>query len=190
MTSNLVTPVFNTPRLLLRPFILQDAAEMFQNYAGDARVTKYMSWEHHKTVEDSEKVIRHWLTRYEEKTLCNWAIIEKLTGRLIGSIGLTDYGLGDPLELGYCLMRELWGKGYTTEAAKEVLRYAFADMGEARIDAYYAHENEASGAVMKKLGMTFVKQIRQQMRKGQPEWLLDIYTITRDQFLQRWPKND
>ncbi len=50
-----------TPRLLLRPFTLDDASAMFSNWANDPEVTKYMTWNPHQNEEVTKAIIKMWL---------------------------------------------------------------------------------------------------------------------------------
>lgn len=53
-----------TKRLLLRPFTIEDAPAIYKNYASNPQVTKYLSWEPHQSVTDSEEIIKTWVEQY------------------------------------------------------------------------------------------------------------------------------
>lgn len=78
--------------------------------------------------------------------------IELSDGAYVGEIGYTLSG--DAADLGYFIRPELWNHGYTTEAAREVLRHAFEEVGVARVEAGCISENAGSERVMQKCGMT------------------------------------
>jgi [ribosomal protein S5]-alanine N-acetyltransferase len=85
-------------------------------------------------------------------------------------------------EMGYWIGRPYWGRGYCTEAARELLRYGFENLGLARIFACHFKENEASGRVMRKLGMTREGDLRHHVIKwGVPQDLV-LYGILRSEF--------
>lgn len=122
--------VLETERLILRPWRLEDAADMYA-YAKNPNVGPNAGWKPHESVEESKAILESWIHSDEEEDI--WAIVPKETGRACGSIGLhqDERRLGVPncRELGYVLGQEQWGKGYMTEAAKAVLRYGFAELG-------------------------------------------------------------
>src|SRR5215210_6926705 len=74
--------------------------------------------------------------------------------RLVGSISLLLHPPHDNAELGYWIGKPYWGRGYATEAAEEVVRYGFEDLGLHRIHAKHLGSNPASGRVMRKVGMS------------------------------------
>jgi len=73
----------------------------------------------------------------------------------VGGIGLTVNSINQRASLGYWLGVDYWGQGYVTEAAREILRYGFEDLGLNRIEAQFLTRNPASGRVMAKAGMRF-----------------------------------
>ncbi len=89
-----------------------------------------------------------------------FALELKASQELIGCCGLEfvlhrdERGNTPEVEIYYRLGRDYWGHGYATEAAQEVLRHAFEDLGLQRVIAHAASANTASLAVMRRLGMT------------------------------------
>lgn len=142
-----------TDRLILRPWSEDDAEECFK-YAKDPRVGPAAGWQPHASVDDSRRVIRDILAVPE-----TYAVVLKKTGLPIGSVGLHHNDLAkndDEAELGYWLGAPYWGLGLIPEAAREVLRHAFLDLGLARVWCGYYDGNEKSRRVQEKLG--FVHQ--------------------------------
>jgi [ribosomal protein S5]-alanine N-acetyltransferase len=85
------------------------------------------------------------------------AIVDKESGRFIGWCGLDQRDPRKPCPvLFYLLERAYWGRGLATEAATELLRFAFDELGLVRVDGSCAPENAASRRVMEKLGMRYV----------------------------------
>ena len=86
---------------------------------------------------------------------------EPAGGRCIGFVGLMVPRFQAPfmasldpvVEVGWRLRRDAWGRGYATEAAREVLRHGFETLGLPGIVSYTAVPNEPSRAVMRRLGM-------------------------------------
>ena len=82
-------------------------------------------------------------------------------GELAGLIGLHVKPRDHAAEIGYWVGVPYWGRGYATEAARAVLRFGFEDLGLNKIYAGYFARNEASGNVMRKLGMRHEGTLRQ-----------------------------
>ena len=111
----------HTERLTLRPFELEDAQAMFDGWASDPEVTKYLTWPTHETVETTRRVLGEWLPLYEKAEYLNFAIESKETGQLIGNIAVVGYLEDRTLPvIGYSLSRAHWNKGYMTEACRRL----------------------------------------------------------------------
>ena len=143
-------------RLILLPFVLQDADAVFQNWAADPEVTRFLSWKPHQTVAVTKAVIASWQKDYRGSGRCHWGIVRKETGGLIGNIAVVESGR-DWAELGYCIGRACWGQGIVTEGARAVIDYLFSETALSSIRARHHPDNPASGAVMHKAGMRFIK---------------------------------
>ncbi|MCL2826353.1 MAG: GNAT family N-acetyltransferase [Eggerthellaceae bacterium] len=149
------TPQLETPRLVLRPLRIDDAADAFERWASDPDVARYMSWSLHRSIYDTLT----WLG-FECATLASpdnftFGYVLKGTGGLIGSGGIHFSDEYHGFELGYNLMKEQWGKGYATEAARRILDFATDELGIATFHASHATDNTASGNVLSKLGFTY-----------------------------------
>ncbi len=113
MTSKFLNnPTLETERLILRKFDIPDAQDVFE-YAKHPEVTKYMTWETHRSVEDSKGYI-HWaLERYEKDEAGEWGVELKETGRIIGAMGFVQLDLPNFCgAIGYALSKEYWGKDH------------------------------------------------------------------------------
>jgi [ribosomal protein S5]-alanine N-acetyltransferase len=103
---------------------------------------------------------------------------------LIGGIGLDDINLRHRhAELGYWIGLEFWGRGYCTEAAEAVLGFGFERMGLERIFARHFTRNPASGAVMRKLGMTYEGRLRHHFERWGGFEDAECYGLLREE----WP---
>ena len=154
--THLGTVPLETERLILRPFRLDDAEAMYQNWASDPEVTKTLMWPTHESVETSRAVLADWVGRYGEKDYYQWAIVPKNGGdRPAGSIAVVRQD--DTLRMvhiGYCLGRSWWGQGVMTEALAALRRFFFCEVGVNRVESRHGTHNPASGRVMQKCGMT------------------------------------
>lgn len=142
--------ILETERLILRPWDESDAEECFK-YSRDPRVGPAAGWVVHTDVEYSRRVIKEILAVPE-----TYAVVLRSTGLPIGSISLhfeSDLtGREDECELGYWIGAPYWGMGLATEAAKEMLRHAFLDLGVRTVYAGYYDGNERSKRVQEKCG--------------------------------------
>lgn len=147
--------MLRTERLLLRKWTQADADSLFQ-YASDPEVGPITGWPPHKSVEESKEIIRNVLNGPE----C-YAICEKENNIAIGSIELRLNGntnmtmRDDACELGYWLGQPFWGRGYMPEAAKELLRHGFEDLGMEVVWCGFYDGNQKSKRVQEKLGFVF-----------------------------------
>jgi ribosomal-protein-alanine N-acetyltransferase len=95
----------------------------------------------------------------------DWAVVERESGRMIGTCGFTRFDLPhNSAEIGYVLNPDFHGRGYGTEAAARVVRFGFERLRLHRIEARFIQGNEASLHVMEKLGMRLEGYRRDGMR--------------------------
>lgn len=163
------TNTIETTRLVLRRLQLSDAKMMFSNWTADDKVTRFLRWDAHKTIDDTRNMIQQWINNYQYDSTYYWGIYLK-DGEMIGSIGITITSEHDfRAELGYKIGSRWWNQGYTSEAARAVIEYMFYNTDVERIDAFCSVENHASRKVMENIGMHY-------------EGLLKNYYKTRDGF--------
>ena len=154
MRSHKGTSTLETPRLILRRFAANDVEAMFENWANDPEVTKFLTWAPHGKVENTQELLKMWHDQYESPDYYNWAIELRDFGEPIGSIGVVDSSVTDMrCEVGYCISKAYWGQGIVSEALAEVIRFLFTEVGFNRIQAKHDVNNPASGRVMAKNGM-------------------------------------
>ena len=80
------TKRLETERLILRPFVTEDAAPMFRNWASDPEVTRYLTWPAHSNLSFTSAVISSWINRYDDSSYYHWTIELMSLGEPIGSI--------------------------------------------------------------------------------------------------------
>ncbi len=151
--------MLETERLILRLWNESDAADLFA-FASDDRVGPAAGWQPHKSQEESRQIIRDVLSFPE-----TYAIVWKETGRVIGSVGLMQGKQSNltltenEAELGFWVGVPYWNRGIMTEAATELIRHGFEDLGLSRIFCGYFEGNERSAGVQRKLGFQYRKTI-------------------------------
>ena len=171
-----------TPRLSLAPLRAEDAEEMFQNWAGDEAVARFMRWPAHKNSLETFQLLAAWECLYQSADYYNWGIRRRADGALMGTIGFVlgeeqspeawraprlDFSAG-AWEPGYCLGRAFWGQGYATEALAAVRDFWFDEVGGAWLGCCHAVKNPASGRVMEKAGWRFDHAATRHKADGAP----------------------
>lgn len=149
-------PILTTDRLILRPLTMTDAADVFA-YAYDPEITKFLTWEAHKTIEESKQFISNIIADYHHKPWGPWAIVDKSLNDVIGTITIDQNEPNAAAEhrfyLGYCLGKEYWGKGLMVEAANKVINHIFLTTDAIEIVAWVQTGNHQSERVLEKVGM-------------------------------------
>lgn len=175
-------PVIETERLILRKITLNDLEDMFE-YGSDEDVSRYVTWDTHKTTNDTKDFIEFVLSKYEKCEVAPWGIELKETGKLIGTVDFVSWSPDhNNAEIGYVLSRAYWGMGITTEAANELIRFGFDHMELVRIQARCFIKNTGSERVMEKLGMTFEGIVRKGMFAKGKHQDLKLYSILKEEF--------
>jgi ribosomal-protein-alanine N-acetyltransferase len=145
-------PEIRTDRLTLRPPIPADAAAIFERYAQDSLVTRYLIWSPHESVSETEEFIRACIEGSQDGVRFPWVITNASDEAVMGMIELRVEG--DAADVGYVLARSEWGRGFATEALSSVLRFAFSMPDVKRVWAVCDVDNAASARVMEKAGMS------------------------------------
>ena len=155
------TQMLQTERLILRRFVKSDAEAMFQNWASSVENLTYVTWDPHPDVEVTRNLIRNWVASYANPNYFKWAIcLKEDPEQVIGDISIVEMDeIDSSCEVGYILGKNYWGRGMMTEAMTAVLDFCFTQAGFQKIRARYASLNPASGRVMEKAGMSYLKTI-------------------------------
>ena len=149
------TPIITSQRIILRPSAPADAEAIFTNWAQDPQVTKYLRWNPHKSIEETQQFVTRMAKTIPDSNTFDWLMTHKDTGEPFGSMGTYFSKAKNMFEIGYCMMQAAWGKGYATEAATAVLDFATTTLGQTRIYACCAIENTASIKVLTKIGFKY-----------------------------------
>ena len=184
MLNHKGTKKIETERLILREFKEEDASDMYNNWASDSDVTKYLSWSAHSSVEISKQLIGMWIDSYNNMEHYQWAIELKETGEVIGNINLLEINNKDEnCEVGYCLGKAFWNKGIMSEALAKVIKFGFSEIGFQRIAARFDVYNLASGRVMEKCNLMYEGTLRKIARHNKGT-LIDCkyYSILKDEY--------
>ena len=149
-----------TKRLTLRPGWREDAPGLAAAIAHESVVSRLsrVPWPY------AEEDAANWLTRPRaiDDIFCLILAHETPTPHLVGAIGLHPAEGGGAHELGYWLTPAAWGRGYATEAGRQVVEIARDALGLRRLVAGHFADNPASGRVLAKLGFRPTGQVVQQ----------------------------
>jgi ribosomal-protein-alanine N-acetyltransferase len=147
--------ILQTPRLVLRPFRIEDAADVYA-YARDPRVGPIAGWQPHQSEEESREIIR---TVFSAPGV--FAMERKDTGRVVGSAGFVGNHPAGSVpdcpddEVGYALSPAEWGAGLMPEAVNAVLEYGFTVLELKRVWCSHYAGNWRSRRVMEKCGFSY-----------------------------------
>ncbi len=140
-----------TARLRLRPPRMEDARAIFDQYAQDAAVARYLTWQPHQDIAETQAFLRRCLAVWQDGSAFPWAIIHKAESQLIGMLEIRIQG--HRVDLGYGLAQRYWGQGYMTEAVAAIMDWAWQQPSLYRVWAVCDIENHASARVLEKVGM-------------------------------------
>jgi RimJ/RimL family protein N-acetyltransferase len=138
---------WETPRLLAQPAALADARVVFEEYASDPSVAKYMTWKTHRSVEETIEFLRRCERVWADGSAFPWSLSRKEDGAFVGFI---EIRVGtNAVDLGYALSRRWWRQGLMSEAVGSVVGWALAQPTIYRVWATCDVENVASSRLFR-----------------------------------------
>ena len=158
-----------TSRLYLRQFKVADAPKAYDTWMSDGDVTEFLTWDAHRSPEESEAMIERWVFAYDYGTM-DWCITLRKDHEPIGSItAVQDFPEKKYCELGYCIGKEYWGKGYMTEALEAVTGFIFQNTDYEWVQARCDSENYGSRRCLEKCNYKLVADLELpcEKRKGE-----------------------
>lgn len=145
------------PRLQLRPAVVEDADEIFQQVSGDPEVTRFLLWTAHPDAVETRRVLVEQLI--STKNGRNWVITLRRTDDIVGLISCRR-PVSHSVEIGYCLGKRWWDLGFMSEAIKLVLTELKADPGAFRVWATCYVDNSRSAALLQRTGFSLEGRLR------------------------------
>lgn len=152
-----------TERLVLRKPRFEDAETIFEAYAQDPEVTRYLTWPPHTDVAQTRAFIEFCLANWERGEQFEWVLTRRGEDLALGMISLRTQTY--KADLGYVLARPHWGQGLVTEAAQAIVHWALAQPEVFRVWAVCDVDNPASARVMEKCGMSYEGTLRRWLRR-------------------------
>lgn len=147
--------ISETDRLLIRNWTEEDVAP-YAKIIGDPEVMKYIGTGEARPYSEAIKAVEKYSGKIEQQGWARFALELKESDELIGFCGFDHYN--GELDFGWRLAKKHWGKGYATEAAKEVLRLGVEQFQFPRIVSISFKDNIGSINVIEKLGLKFEKE--------------------------------
>ena len=179
--------IFETERLILRPWTEEDAESLFE-YASDPAVGPIAGWPIHTSVENSREIIQQVLMAEE-----TYAVCLKEDNRAIGSIGLIPPAQShaetseDEMEIGYWIGVPFWGKGLIPEAVRKMQEHAFLDLGCSAMWCGYYDGNEKSRRCQEKCGFVYHHTEENKACELMGDVRTEHFTkLTREGWLDEW----
>jgi [ribosomal protein S5]-alanine N-acetyltransferase len=129
----------------------------------------------------AERFIEGARRAFEVGERVNFAVVLSEGGTLLGGVTLSINSRDDNAGLGYWIGVPYWGRGYATEAVREVGRYGFEELGLHRIHSDHFGSNPASGRVLQKAGLSYEGTRREHYKKwGKYEDRVEYGVLARD----------
>lgn len=140
-----------TERLVLRIPSVADAEAIFNSYAHDAKVTRYLTWRPHTRIQETKDLLANYVAAWAKNERFPYVIIIKATGEVAGMIGIRIIHF--KADIGYVLSAQFWGKGFATEALRSLVEWALSQDSIYRVWALCDVDNLTSARVLEKAGM-------------------------------------
>ena len=150
--------VIETARLRLRAPQPADARVVFDRYAGDPRVTRFLGWPTHRTLADTETFLAFSAAEWARWPAGPYVIESLETGALLGGTGL-GFETARQAATGYVLAVDAWGHGYATEALA-AMRDLAGRLGVERLYALCHPQHRTSARVLEKCGFMLEGTLR------------------------------
>ncbi|MCK5840812.1 MAG: GNAT family N-acetyltransferase [Candidatus Sabulitectum sp.] len=174
-------PVIETERLILRPFRIEEALFVKENAGSDEVYRNTMGMPHPYLEKNAVEWISSHLLKFYRGEGLELAVALK-SSELIGVVGLSVSQTHNRGELGYWLGKAYWNRGYCSEAAAAMVKYAFGEMGLHKITSRHFQHNPASGRVLEKIGFTKEGILREEYLKDDEYLSASVYGLLKADF--------
>lgn len=151
-------PTIETPNLILRAWRAEDA-DRWHELLQEEDILRYFPNPKPPRREKADEYIAHHRSHWDQYGYGHWAVVTRSDRRLIGWNGLEYLPELRQTELAYLLSREVWGRGYATEAARAAVKFGFDKAGLDLIIGLVHPDNAGSVRVLEKCGMSFADRL-------------------------------
>jgi len=171
---------FDTSRLTLYQPTIGDAQAIFDRYASDAEVTRFLSWPRHQSIDDTRLFLDISASQWQEWPAGPYLMRSRSDGRLLGGTGL-QFETSTRAITGYVLAKDVWGLGYATEALEAMVDLA-RRIGVRRLAASCHPQHRASWHVLEKCGFVRDAAASEQVAfpNLEPGRLVDVLRYVRE----------
>ncbi len=144
---------FETERFLLRRVEVDDSEAIFNGYATDAKVVKFLGWRPHRSVDETEAFLKTAASEWEQQA--GFPVVAFFRNQPDDLIGMFHpHVVGHRVNYGYVLRASAWNKGCASEIMSWLVDHALSHPAIFRAEAFCDLDNAASARVMEKAGMT------------------------------------
>jgi RimJ/RimL family protein N-acetyltransferase len=165
----------DTERLVIRPWEDSDRPA-FRAMATDPEVMRYVHGGEPYTEPEMDEFLGRQARQLAEHGVMMGALEEKATGRVVGVCGVQPLGASDDLEIGWWLAREVWGRGYATEAGGAAMRHVLETLQRPRVVAIIDPGNTASERVVTRLGMRLAGRFTgAELKHRKPDIVVNLF---------------
>jgi ribosomal-protein-alanine N-acetyltransferase len=178
-------PTLETPRLILRKILPRDEEDMYE-YSRDPETSKYLLWEPHTSRSYTKGHISYLQYLYQNARFFDWALIEKKSGKMIGTCGFTEiYERKKTAEVGYVLSPLFHRQGIAPEALGRIMEYGFETLGLKKLSGRFMEDNLASQKVLLKMGYCEDTEKKEYFYKRGKKQRILTYSITKEEYEKR-----
>ena len=166
--------VLETERMMLRWMEMSDVDDLIGIFSDPVAMRYYPGT---KTRREAEDWVRWTLSSYRDHGFGQWAAVLKDSGEFAGQCGLTVQEVEgeEEVEIGYLFLREFWGRGLATEAARAARDHGFHALGYERLVSLIDPGNLASRRVAERVGLTLEKEVWKWNKN------ICVYAISKDE---------
>lgn len=181
-------PVIETARLRLRPLTSADLPALATRVFADPQVIRYLPKRDLTPMARAQRTLTGYTHLWEHQPVGGVAITAKTDGEFMGMCDLDHLAESTDWELGYYLGKAYWGQGFTTEAVRALLRFAFDTGAVERVVAAIMPENVASRRVLEHLGFVYEREVNYYELSGDTTIEMDspmvpYFVLRREQFV-------
>lgn len=142
---------WDTERIAAKPAGLADAEVVFDEYARDPEVSRYMTWTPHRSIDETREFLDRCERAWADGTAFPWTLWHRENHQFLGLLEVR-VGAGKA-DLGYALVRRYWRQGLMSEAVSAVVQWALDQPTIHRVWAVCDRENVASARLLERVGM-------------------------------------
>jgi ribosomal-protein-alanine N-acetyltransferase len=165
----------DTERLFIRPWQESDRPA-FRTMSGDREVMRYVHGGEPYTEEEIDQFMARQKKQLDDLGMCMGALVEKSTGHVVGVAGVQPLGASGDIEIGWWLNREVWGRGYATEAGGAAMNHVLETLKRPRVVAIIDPGNKSSVGVVNRLGFTYDRRYTgAELKHRLPEIVVDLF---------------